>query len=161
LLEGQTRIDAELAFTGGTGFAWVPNKLDVDERRILANLQKVQADNGLHFLFAVSPSESLNLLILCDLQSTFSIKMGRSVPTFRQWLNAEYQEWMKMKAMLPQEERKALKELLDVAQTRSDAGSIVPRPLPSETMFMLMLVHLKTEIDELQRELIQRTAVVQ
>jgi hypothetical protein len=76
--------------------------------------------------------------------------MGRSTPTFRQWLNAEVQEWIKMKAMLPQEERKALKELLDVAQTRSDAGSIVPRPLPSETMFMLMLVHLKAKINSLE-----------
>jgi hypothetical protein len=44
---------------------------------------------------------------------------------------------MKMKVMLPEEERKALKELLDAALTRSDAGSIVSRPLPSETMFML------------------------
>jgi hypothetical protein len=77
--------------------------------------------------------------------------MGRSTLTFRQWLNSEVQEWMKMKIMLPQEERKALKELLDVAQTRSDAGSIVPRPLPSETMFMLMLVHLKTRMDDLER----------
>jgi hypothetical protein len=56
---------------------------------------------------------------------------------------------MKMKIMLPAEERKALKELLDAAVTRSDAGSIVPRPLPSETMFMLMLVHLKARIDEM------------
>jgi len=77
--------------------------------------------------------------------------MGRTVPTFRQWLNSEVQEWIKMKAMLPQEERKALKELLDVAMTRSDAGSIVPRPIPSETMFMLMLVHLQTRIDELEQ----------
>jgi hypothetical protein len=76
--------------------------------------------------------------------------MGRSTPTFRQWLNSEVQEWIKMKAMLPQEERKALKELLDVAMTRSDAGSIVPRPLPSETMFMLMLVHLKARVDALE-----------
>ena len=74
--------------------------------------------------------------------------MGRSTPTFRQWLNSEYQEWMKMKVVLPEEERKALKELLDAAVTRSDAGSIVPRPLPSETMFMLMLVHLKAETNE-------------
>ena len=76
--------------------------------------------------------------------------MGRTVPTFRQWLNAEYQEWMKMKVVLPEEKRKALKELLDAAVTRSDAGSIVPRPLPSETMFMLMLVHLKARINELE-----------
>jgi len=76
--------------------------------------------------------------------------MGRSTPTFRQWLNAEVQDWLEMKIMLPQEERKALKELSDVAQTRSDAGSIVPRPLPSETMFMLMLVHLKARVDTLE-----------
>jgi hypothetical protein len=60
------------------------------------------------------------------------------------------EEWMKMKIMLPQEERKALKELLDAAVTRSDAGSIVPRPLPSETMFMLMLVNMKARINELE-----------
>lgn len=35
---------------------------------------------------------------------------GRTVPTFRQWLNAEYQEWIKMKIMLP-EERKPLRVL--------------------------------------------------
>jgi len=59
---------------------------------------------------------------------------------------------MKMKIMLPPEERKALKELLDAVVIRSDAGSIVPRPLPSETMFMLMLVHLKAEISELREK---------
>jgi len=74
--------------------------------------------------------------------------MGMTVPTFRQWLNAEYHEWMKMKIMLPEEERKALKELLDATLTRSDAGSIVPRPLPSETMFML--IQLKVKNNELE-----------
>jgi len=62
--------------------------------------------------------------------------MGRTIPTFRQWLNEEYQEWMRMRPFLPEDQRRALKELLDAALTRSDAGSIVPRPLPSETMFI-------------------------
>ena len=75
--------------------------------------------------------------------------MGRTVPTVRQLMNEEYSEWIKMRTMLPPEERKALKELLDAALTRSDAGSIVPRVIPSETMFMLMLVCLKAEINEL------------
>ena len=56
--------------------------------------------------------------------------------------------------MLSQEERKALKELLDAAATKSDAGSIVPRPLMSETMFMLMLVHLKAKINELEKRML-------
>jgi len=78
--------------------------------------------------------------------------MGRTVPTVRQLLNEEYQEWIKMKIMLPQEERKALKELLDAALMRSDAGSIVPRPIPSETLFMLMLIHLKAKVNELEEK---------
>jgi hypothetical protein len=83
--------------------------------------------------------------------------MGRTVPTVRQLMNEEYQEWIKMAKMLPQEERKALKELLDAALTRSDAGSIVPRPIPSETMFMLMLVHLKAKVSELEEKVKERT----
>jgi len=61
-----------------------------------------------------------------------------------------------MKVVLPEEERKALRDLLDAAVQRSDAGSIVPRPLPSETMFMLMLVHLKAKINELEAQAPQR-----
>jgi len=79
--------------------------------------------------------------------------MGRTVPTVRQLLNEEYQEWIKMKVMLPPEERKALKELLDAALTRSDAGSIVPKAIPSETLFMLMLIHLKARVDALEERL--------
>jgi hypothetical protein len=79
--------------------------------------------------------------------------MGRTVPTVRQLLNEEYQEWIKMGKMLPPEERKALKELLDAALIRSDAGSIVPRPIPSETMFMLMLVDIEAKVNELEHEI--------
>jgi hypothetical protein len=86
--------------------------------------------------------------------------MGRTVPTVRQLMNEEYQEWIKMTKMLPQEERKALKELLDAALTRSDAGSIVPRPLPSETMFMLMLVHLKAKVNELEQRFDEQSRIL-
>jgi len=81
--------------------------------------------------------------------------MGRTVPTVRQLMTEEYNEWIKMRTMLPPEEKKALKELLDAALTRSDAGSIVPRVIPSETIFMLMLIHLKTKINELEESVKQ------
>jgi hypothetical protein len=70
-------------------------------------------------------------------------------------MKKEYSEWIKMRTLLPQEEKKALKELLDAALTRSDAGSIVPRVTPSETMFMLMLIHLKAKINELEQRMRQ------
>ena len=83
--------------------------------------------------------------------------MGRTVPTFRGWLNEECNELMKMKTLLSEAERKALRELLDAALTKSDAGSIVPRPLPSETMFMLMLIHLDAKINELEEKVKEMT----
>jgi hypothetical protein len=46
-----------------------------------------------------------------------------------------------------------VRQLLDATLTRSDAGSIVPRVIPSETMFILMLVHLKAKINELEERM--------
>jgi len=46
LLEGQPRIEADLSFGVGAAFAAVPNRLDLDERALLANLQSVQRENG-------------------------------------------------------------------------------------------------------------------
>ncbi len=47
LLEGQPRIEAHLSFALGAGFAAMPNRLDLDEVALLANLQSVQRENGL------------------------------------------------------------------------------------------------------------------
>lgn len=43
--------------------------------------------------------------------------MGIAVPTVRQLINQECQEGMRMKVILPEEERKALRELLDATLT--------------------------------------------
>jgi len=42
---------------------------------------------------------------------------------------------------------------LDAALLRSVGGSKVPRVIPSETMFMLMLVHLQAKVDELEERM--------
>lgn len=47
LFEGQPRVEKDLAFELGASFAAVPNRLELDEAAVLANLQKVQARNGL------------------------------------------------------------------------------------------------------------------
>lgn len=49
-----------------------------------------------------------------------------------------------MEVVLPGDKRKALKELLDAAVTRSDMGSITPRALSSRTRSMQMLIHPQT-----------------
>jgi type III restriction enzyme len=47
LLNGQSRIEVDLSFALGAGFAAVPNRLDLDDDTILKNLQSIQAQNGL------------------------------------------------------------------------------------------------------------------
>ena len=47
LLEGQPRIEADLRFALGAGFAAVANRLDLDDNALLKNLQTVQATNNL------------------------------------------------------------------------------------------------------------------
>ena len=56
LLHGQNRIEVDLSFELGAGFAAVPNRLDLDEERLLKNLQTVQAQNG------IEPDETLQLI---------------------------------------------------------------------------------------------------
>jgi len=46
LLEGQPRIGVELSFAIGGGSAAIPNRLDLEEAALLANLQAVQRENG-------------------------------------------------------------------------------------------------------------------
>jgi len=79
--------------------------------------------------------------------------MGRTIPTFRDFAKEWSSECLRMLRALPEQERLALKGLLDVVSSRSDAGSLVPSPLPSETALMLMIVHLKAELNELKRQI--------
>jgi len=65
--------------------------------------------------------------------------MGRSTPTFRDFTKEWSGECLRMLRALPEKERSALKNLLNVVSSRSDAGSL-----------MLMVVHLKAELDDLK-----------
>ncbi len=56
LLRGQNRIEVEMSFDLGSGFAAIPNRLDLDDERLLKNVQIVQAQNGM------TPDESLQLI---------------------------------------------------------------------------------------------------
>ena len=56
LLEGQPRIEVDLSFGPGSGFAAVPNRLDLGEPALLANLQAVQRQN------AIRPDDGLKYI---------------------------------------------------------------------------------------------------
>jgi len=79
--------------------------------------------------------------------------MGRTTPTLRQFIQDEWQEWIRTSVILSEKERKALKDLLNAALVMSDVGSLVPNPVPIVTMFMLMLIHLDARLNEIERRL--------
>ena len=47
LLEGQSHVEVEPNFVDGALFAAIPNLIDLDDDRLLKNLQSVQAQNDL------------------------------------------------------------------------------------------------------------------
>jgi len=76
--------------------------------------------------------------------------MGRTIPTFRDFVREWSGECLRILRMLPERERSALKSLLDTVFSRSDAGSLMPSPLPSETALLLMIVNLKADVEDLK-----------
>jgi hypothetical protein len=84
--------------------------------------------------------------------------MGRTIPTFRDFVREWSGECLRMLKVLPDRERTALKSLLDTVLSRSDAGSLMSSPLPSETALMLMIVSLKAELDDLRSALKERNS---
>lgn len=58
LLDGQPRIEVEMTFALGAGYAAVSNRLDLDEETLLKNLRSVQASNG------ISPDAELKCIEL-------------------------------------------------------------------------------------------------
>ncbi|MGI4791272.1 MAG: DEAD/DEAH box helicase family protein [Janthinobacterium lividum] len=58
LFVGQARVKVEMTFSLGSGFAAVPNRMDLDDDALLANLRAVQTENGLAPVDALEQIES-------------------------------------------------------------------------------------------------------
>ena len=62
-----------------------------------------------------------------------------------------------MTIVLSEGEKRALKDLLNAALSTSDVGFTalghIPNPIPSDTMFMLMLIHLRAKLNKIEKKL--------
>jgi hypothetical protein len=78
--------------------------------------------------------------------------MGRTVPSFRPALEHEIASWKDFKRALRSEEQKIFNKLMNYARIHADAGSLCPRPMLSEVLFLSFAVEQEKKIEMLEKK---------
>lgn len=79
--------------------------------------------------------------------------MGRTIPTVNQVLEQNREQWARFYRALRREDRELLDQLFDGAKYFTAACVYQINAVPSESIFMAMLLHLQKEILELRLQL--------
>jgi hypothetical protein len=77
--------------------------------------------------------------------------LGKTLPPFRQLIAYARRRWAPFKRALPKEDQAILDRLLDCAKRHIQAGVMVSRPWPFETMVMAVLLEHEKRIEHLMR----------
>jgi len=73
----------------------------------------------------------------------------KTVSEFKKYVKTEYQNWTRPMVVMTPEEREALRDLFKAVLSESDSGTSSLNESHSDVMFMLMLIHLKADLDKL------------
>ena len=79
--------------------------------------------------------------------------MGRTLPPFSQLIDAERRRWAPFRRALPKEDQAAFDRLFDCAKLHVQAGVMVSRPWPFETIVMAVLLEQQRRIEEVVRRI--------
>jgi hypothetical protein len=82
--------------------------------------------------------------------------VGKTLPPFSQLIEYERRRWAPCKRTLAKEEQAGVDKLFDCAKLHIQAGVMVSRPWPFETMVMTILLEHEKRIEHLMRHLEQR-----
>ena len=72
---------------------------------------------------------------------------------FKEHVKERYHDWAKAIAVLEGGERRALRELFRAALSASDSACSSVMAFPNDMMFMLMLIHIESELDRIRDKL--------
>jgi hypothetical protein len=75
--------------------------------------------------------------------------MGRTLPPFSQLIEAERRRWASFRRALPKEDQAAFDRLFDCAKLHIQAGGMVSRPWPFETIVMAVLLEHEKRIERI------------
>ena len=88
--------------------------------------------------------------------------MGRTVPSYRQALEAEIEKWKSFRKGLRNKDAEAFDQMMNACRMFASAGSMATRPILLEAMFMSILLHqekaimeIKEKLDKLEKQLNQ------
>jgi hypothetical protein len=77
--------------------------------------------------------------------------MGKTLPPFSQLIEYERRRWAPFKRALPKEDHAIVDRLFDGATLHIQAGVMMSRPWPFESMTMAMFLEPQTQLERLER----------
>lgn len=79
--------------------------------------------------------------------------MGRTVPSYRQALEAEILRWEGFRRALRDKDVEAFDRMMNACRMYASAGGMVTRPILTEAMFMSILLNERKELREIRESL--------
>jgi hypothetical protein len=79
--------------------------------------------------------------------------VGRTVPSYRQALEAEIKRWEGFRKALRGSDLEAFDRMMNACRVSASAGSMATRPILAEAMFMSILLRQQKELIEIRERL--------
>jgi hypothetical protein len=79
--------------------------------------------------------------------------LGRTVPSYRQALEAEIRLWGSFRKALRGKDLEAFDKMMNSCRTYASAGGSATRPILTEAMFMSILLNQQRELMEIRESL--------
>jgi len=79
--------------------------------------------------------------------------LGRTVPSYRQALEAEITRWEGFRKALRGDDLKIFDKMMNACRLYASAGSMATRPILAEAMFMSVLLSQQKDLTEIRENL--------
>ena len=76
--------------------------------------------------------------------------MGRTIPTFTSYLEAEFSTWSEFRRALVREDREMFDQIFRLAKRHIAAASCAARPIPFDALVIAVLLEQQKEIERLK-----------
>ena len=77
--------------------------------------------------------------------------MGKTLPPFSQLIDAERRRWLPLRKALPKADQPIFDRLFDCAKLHIQAGVMMSRPWPFDTIVMAILLEQHKQLERLER----------